>query len=208
VNESIIKTISARALPVRGDDIDTDRIVPARFLRCVTFDDLAEASFRDERFDQDGAPKAHPLNDSRYSGAHIMVVNRNFGCGSSREHAPQALSRWGIRALVGVSFADIFAGNCAAIGVVAVTASEETISTLQKAIEADASTEVALDLETMTVEWGAGAATQEAPIAIAESRRKKFLSGTWDTTGTLLANLEGIQATAHSLPYLAGFSSR
>jgi len=208
VNGSIIKTISARALPIRGDDIDTDRIVPARFLRCVTFDDLAEASFRGERFDQGGAPLAHPLNDSRYKGAHIMVVNRNFGCGSSREHAPQALSRWGIRALIGVSFADIFAGNCAAIGVVAVTASEETISTLQQAIEDDPSVELDLDLDTMTVSWVAGGSVQRAPVAIAESRRKKFLSGTWDTTGTLLANLEGIVETAQRLPYLTGFAPR
>jgi len=108
---------------VRGDEIDTDRIIPARFLRCVTFDGLGEQAFRDERFDGEGKAKAHPLNDSRFKGAGIMAVNRNFGCGSSREHAPQSLARWGIKALVGESFADIFAGNCAAIGVPAVTAS-------------------------------------------------------------------------------------
>ncbi len=200
--ESVITKIRARAIAVRGDEIDTDRIIPARFLRCVTFDGLGEQAFRDERFDGEGKAKAHPLNDSRFKGAGIMAVNRNFGCGSSREHAPQSLARWGIKALVGESFADIFAGNCAAIGVPAVTASAADVASLQDAIERDPSLEVSIDLETMKLTAGKTAFAVRMP----SSHRSNFLAGSWDTVAALLANKSRILETAAHLPYLGGTS--
>ncbi len=200
--ESVITKIRARAIAVRGDEIDTDRIIPARFLRCVTFDGLGEHAFRDERFDGEGKQKPHPLNDARFKDAGIMAVNRNFGCGSSREHAPQALARWGIKALVGESFADIFAGNCAAIGVPAVTASAADIAQLQDAIEKNSSLEVAIDLEAMTLNAG----NFTFKVLMPSSHRSNFLAGSWDTVAALLANKNRILETATRLPYLGGSS--
>jgi 3-isopropylmalate/(R)-2-methylmalate dehydratase small subunit len=195
-NPSAITTIRAKGIAIRGNEIDTDRIIPARFLRCVTFDGLGEQAFRDERFGSDGAAKKHPMNDARFSGAGIMAVNGNFGCGSSREHAPQALARWGIKALVGESFADIFAGNCAAIGVPAVTASADHIAALQEAIEKNPDIPVTVDLEALTVEAG----RVDFPVRMPESQRRKFLSGTWDTLADLLANAEKVRRAAERLP--------
>jgi len=200
--ESVITKIRARAIPVRGDEIDTDRIIPARFLRCVTFDGLGEQAFRDERFDGDGKVKAHPMNDGRFKGAGIMAVNSNFGCGSSREHAPQSLARWGIKALIGESFADIFAGNCAAIGVPAVTASAADVARLQDAVEKDPAIEVTVDLESMTV----SAAGFGFAVRMPSSHRSNFLAGSWDTVAALLANKSRILETAAHLPYLGGTS--
>lgn len=195
---SIIHTITAVGISLRGDEIDTDRIIPARFLRCVTFDGLGEQAFFDERFDENGTVKTHPFNDSRYAGAGILVVNRNFGCGSSREHAPQALARWGIKALIAESYADIFAGNCASIGVPAVTASTADVSAAQEILEKTPGTRLEINLETMH----ARILDHDFPVTMPESHRRKFLSGSWDTTAALLANREKISLTAASLPYL------
>jgi len=203
MTSSIITKVSARALPLRGDEIDTDRIIPARYLRCVSFDGLGEFAFRDERYDAAGAKKVHAMNEARFAGAGIMVVNRNFGCGSSREHAPQALARWGIKALVGESFADIFAGNCAAIGVVAVTASSADIARLQAAAEATPVATLTVNLEAMTACLG----DLSIKISMPESHRRNFLAGTWDTVAALLANKTLIQKTAGHIPYLAGFGT-
>ncbi len=200
--QSEITRVFARGIPIRGDDIDTDRIIPARFLRCVVFDGLGEHAFRDERFDVDGQPRPHPLNDGRFAGAGIMVVNRNFGCGSSREHAPQALARWGIKALVGVSFADIFAGNCAAIGVPVLTAAATDIEALQAAIEAAPDLPLSIDLATLRLTY----ADKSIPLSMPESHRKNFISGTWDTLAGLLANKRQIEDVARTLPYLKGFT--
>jgi len=197
-NTSVITHITERAITVRGDEIDTDRIIPARFLRCVTFDGLGEQAFRDERFEADNKPKKHTMNDARFAGAGIMIVNRNFGCGSSREHAPQALSRWGIKAMVGENFADIFAGNCAAIGVPAVTASGPDVQKLQAAIEAKPETEVTIDLENMTLKAG----DIDFPVRMPDAHRRNFLAGAWDTVAALLANKTLIIATAEKLPYI------
>ncbi len=196
--ETIITNITARGLALRGDEIDTDRIIPARFLRCVTFDGLGEQAFRDERFAVDGTEKKHPMNDRTRAGAGILAVNRNFGCGSSREHAPQALARWGIKAIIGESFADIFAGNCAAIGVPAVTASALDVTALQSALEADAALTVTIDLAEMRVSYGSISFTVDMP----QSHRSNFLSGTWDTMAALLANKSEIEAAARRIPYL------
>ena len=198
---SVIRRLAGRALPLRGDEIDTDRIIPARYMTSVTFDGLGEYAFQDARFDRDGKPKAHPMNDPRFAGASILLVGRNFGCGSSREHAPQSLMRAGFKAIVGVSFADIFAGNCAAIGVPAVTAEAAELEALTAAVEADPSLELGLDLEAMTVRAG----KLTIPVRLAEARRKNFLAGDWDTTATLLANSAKIAAVAAKLPYLSGY---
>lgn len=203
--DSSIKTVRGRAVPVRGDDIDTDRIIPARYMRVVTFDGLGEFAFRDVRFGPNGERKEHPFNDPRFAGAGVLLVGRNFGCGSSREHAPQALYRWGIRAVLGVSFADIFAGNCAAIGLVAARVSPEDAEKLQAAAEAtpagSASPEIVVDLEAMSARLG----SLSVPIELPESRRRNFLAGSWDTTATLLAGKAEIERVAARLPYCAGF---
>jgi 3-isopropylmalate/(R)-2-methylmalate dehydratase small subunit len=144
---SQIKTVSGPGLPLKGDDIDTDRIIPARFLKCVTFDGLGEQVFADDRTQLNGQ---HAFDQPQYQNAEILVVNRNFGCGSSREHAPQAIARWGIKALIGESFAEIFLGNCVAMGVPCVTVSSEVASQLQTLITAQPETPLTLDLETMT----------------------------------------------------------
>lgn len=198
-NESIIKSLSGTGLAIRGDEIDTDRIIPARFLRCVTFDGLGEQAFRDERYDGEGKPKKHPMNDPRFAKAGILAVNKNFGCGSSREHAPQAIARWGIKAIVGESYADIFAGNCASIGVPAVTAAQRDVKALQDLIEAAPETPITLDLEGMKLTAG----TLSFPVSMPDSHRSKFLAGAWDTMGALLANAEAARATASRIPYLA-----
>jgi 3-isopropylmalate/(R)-2-methylmalate dehydratase small subunit len=211
---SMIRTISATAVSIRGNEVDTDRIIPARYLRCVTFDGLGEFAFRDERFDPSGTPKKHPFNDPRFQGAGIMVANSNFGCGSSREHAPQALARWGakpgssgeggIKAIIAESFADIFAGNCAAIGVVAVTASAADVARLQAAIEADPKAVVTVDLQSMTARVG----DFSLPVSMPASHRQKFLAGTWDTVAALMANKPLIAQTAARIPYVGSFGTR
>lgn len=198
--ETILRLIRARAIPLRGDEIDTDRIIPARYLRCVVFDGLGQYAFQDERFDKDGKPKSHPFNDARYAGAGVLIVNRNFGCGSSREHAPQALARWGIKAIIGESFADIFAGNCAAIGLPAVTAAAPEVARLQELAESG-TLEVAVDLDAMT----ATAADAVIPIALTAARRADFLAGSWDTTAALKANAASVSEAAARIPYLNGF---
>lgn len=197
---SAITSVRARSMPLKGDDIDTDRIIPARFLRCVTFDGLGENAFRDERFGEDGKPKGHPFDDPRYAGAGVLIVNRNFGCGSSREHAPQALARWGIKAIVGESFADIFSGNSAAIGLVLVTASAEDVARLQEA--AAGAAEAVVDLVAMKASIG----KVEAAVKMPEARRKNFVAGTWDTTASLLANASQAAAKAEAIPYLRKYA--
>jgi len=201
-----IDTIEGRGIPLRGDEIDTDRIIPARFLLCVTFDDLGKDVFRDERFTPQGEMKSHPFNEGRYQGASILVVNRNFGCGSSREHAPQALYRWGIRALVGVSFADIFAGNCAAIGLPAVTAEAPAVEALQGLLEQDPSIPLTLDLQTTNLRFTLkGGEVQRIPVTLSAAQKQRFTSGTWDSMVTLLDNLSAIEARAKKIPYIQGF---
>lgn len=191
---SQIQSIAGRAVPLVGDDIDTDRIIPARFLRCVTFDGLGSHVFEDDRTQLQGQ---HAFDQPQYQGATILVVNRNFGCGSSREHAPQAIAKWGIRALVGESFAEIFFGNCVAMGIPCVTADGETVKQLQEAIAANPETAVSVDLNTLSVRCGdfCGA------IQMGDGPRSMFLAGTWDACGQLVAQAQQIQATAASLPY-------
>lgn len=191
-----IEQIIGTGIPLTGNDIDTDRIIPARFLKCVTFDGLGEQVFADDRAALEGS---HPFDQPQYQGATILVVNRNFGCGSSREHAPQAIARWGIKAVLGESFAEIFFGNCVAIGIPCLTATAEVVSQVQAALETDPTTVVTLDLATQTVTFGAEAGA----VAMPEGVRQAFLAGTWDACGQLVANAEAIRATAAKLPYVA-----
>ena len=177
-----IETVSGTAVAVRGNEIDTDRIIPARYMKVVTFDGLGQYAFQDERFDTEGNIRRHPFNEKKYEGASILLVNKNFGCGSSREHAPQALHRWGIRAIVGESFAEIFAGNCTSMGIPAVTAGVEDIEVLMKASESEPDLIFILDLGTMKV--SAGSISVE--LKMQASSRAALLAGTWDSTASLL----------------------
>ena len=187
-----------RALVLRGDDIDTDRIIPARFLKCVSFEALGAQAFADDRQELAGR---HPFDQSVHAGASILVVNDNFGCGSSREHAPQALMRWGIRALVGVSFAEIFYGNCLALGIPCATAASQQISLLQDAVAADPSENWLLDLNGLTFSGG----SVSEPIQVASGALDMLRSGQWDATGQLVARDDELTRTMDNLPYLRGF---
>jgi 3-isopropylmalate/(R)-2-methylmalate dehydratase small subunit len=198
-----IERVSGRPIPLRGNDIDTDRIIPARYLKAVTFDGLGAAAFHDERFDSHGNSKGHILDDPRFQakGPRVAVVNKNFGCGSSREHAPQALLRWGIKALVGESFADIFFGNCVAMGMPCVTAGEPVIAALMAAVDADPGEVLTIDLTALTATYRG----ESYPIELPSGVRNQFLEGTWDATRLLLDAEPSIRAAAARLPYVRGF---
>ncbi|MEO1378159.1 MAG: 3-isopropylmalate dehydratase small subunit [Cyanobacteria bacterium J06635_10] len=193
---SEVKTVSGNGIPLIGNDIDTDRIIPARFLRCVTFDGLGEHAFEDDRKGLEGK---HSFDQPQYKNASILVVNRNFGCGSSREHAPQALAKWGIKALVGESFAEIFFGNCVAMGVPCVTADTATVKKLQEILTDDPQASISVDLAAMKVQCGDFSATVEMP----GGAKNMFISGTWDACGQLVGNAEKIEETAAKLPYVS-----
>ncbi|MDB4433164.1 3-isopropylmalate dehydratase small subunit [bacterium] len=190
--------VAGRACVLRGDDIDTDRIIPARFLRCVSFDGLGEHAFQDDRAQAKGD---HPLDDARFEGAAILIVGHNFGCGSSREHAPQSLMRHGFGAFVGGSFAEIFAGNCTALGLPCVTLSDADLADLMDSVDLDPAQEVVVDLENRTVRSRAGLVSAGVP----ETTRRELLDGTWNATAVLLEAGGEIEATAARLPYLKGY---
>ncbi|WP_392351560.1 3-isopropylmalate dehydratase small subunit [Parasynechococcus sp.] len=193
-----IQLIKGRALVVQGEDIDTDRIIPARFLKCVSFEALGDQVFADDRLELNGA---HPFDQAAFQGASILVVNGNFGCGSSREHAPQALMRWGIRAVVGVSFAEIFYGNCLALGIPCVTASPEDVQRLQQTVIAAPEGPWTLDLEALTL----SSAQDTQPVALAEGPRQMLTTGRWDATSQLISRDAELSALRDRLPYLNGF---
>ena len=190
-----VTIISGQGIPLTGNDIDTDRVIPARFLRCVTFDGLGEQVFVDDRKQAQGQ---HPFDLPQYQGAKILVVNGNFGCGSSREHAPQAIARWGIEAIIGESFAEIFAGNCLAMGIPCVTADAQTIQQLQTQLSEQPQTVMDVNLNTMQIHSG----TLTAPITLSEGPRQMLVTGTWDACGQLLAHRDQIRETVAQLPYL------
>ena len=193
-----IQRVEGRALVVAGEDIDTDRIIPARFLKCVSFDALGEQAFADDRKELEGA---HPFDQPQFQGASILVVNGNFGCGSSREHAPQALMRWGIRAVVGVSFAEIFFGNCLALGIPCTTAAPDQVLSIQAAIQADPSRAWTLDLKEMKL----SAEAENWTVSLADGPGEMLRSGRWDATSQLLANGPQVDALMEHMPYLNGF---
>jgi 3-isopropylmalate/(R)-2-methylmalate dehydratase small subunit len=191
--------ITGRALPLRGHDIDTDRIIPARYLKAVSFEGLERHVFADDR-----TGGGHPFDDPRYAGAAVLLVNRNFGCGSSREHAPQALQRWGIQAVVGEGYSEIFFGNAVQLGLPCVTAPSGAIEQLMAAVEQDPLTTVTVDLESLTVDG----ASLRTPADMPVSARDALTSGLWDGTGMLLQNLDQVRAVAAQLPYTRGFAAR
>jgi 3-isopropylmalate/(R)-2-methylmalate dehydratase small subunit len=225
-----VERVTGTGVPVRGNDIDTDQIIPARFLKVVTFDGLGQFVFQDVRFtDDDGVVKEdqrssvssetdvsetpeeqrddggeaarvkdHPFNEDRFRDASILVVNANFGCGSSREHAPQALKRWGIDAIVGESFAEIFAGNCLALGVPTVTASAEEIEALQDFVDENPDAEIDVDVADETVTYG----DTELDATVDDAQRRALVEGVWDTTALMKSNAETVAETAASLPYI------
>jgi 3-isopropylmalate/(R)-2-methylmalate dehydratase small subunit len=197
-----IIAISGTAVPIRGNDIDTDRIIPARYLKEPTFARMGDYPFFDERFDPSGKKKDHPLNDPEYRGASILFVNKNFGCGSSREHAPQALYRFGIKAIVGESFAAIFAGNCTMMGLPAVVVGAKEIDQLIKSVEENPRTEYSVDLQSKTISYG----NQKLRFDMPETYRTALTQGYWDSTALLRANLDQVKLTAAKLPYMSGFN--
>ena len=195
-------TITGRAVVLRGDDIDTDRIMPARFLRAVSFDGLEAHVFEDDRRADAAVDGCHPFDAAPNQGAAVLLVNGNFGCGSSREHAPQALARWGIRAIVGESFAEIFFSNASALGVPCVTVSPADVRALMEIIDQDATASVTIDVGAMSVT----SAGVTAACAMPASARNAFLSGTWDATALLTADFGEVRAAAARIPYIAGFT--
>jgi 3-isopropylmalate/(R)-2-methylmalate dehydratase small subunit len=191
---------SGRGVAVVGDDIDTDRIIPARYLKCVTFDHLAAGAFADDRSEQAGA---HPFDLEQHRDASILVVNRNFGCGSSREHAPQALIRRGIRALIGESFAEIFFGNCLTLGVPCLSGSHDDVAALQALVSREPTTVLTIDVAGLTV----GSTDQQWSLQLAEGPLSALVSGQWDGTSQLVAHDAELRATAARLPYLNSFAA-
>lgn len=195
----IIREVSGRALPLPGDNIDTDRIIPARFLKSVSFEGLELHLFEDDRAQVDAqGGQPHPFSDPRYDAAAILAVNANFGCGSSREHAPQAIRRRGIRAVVGESFSEIFFGNSVALGLPCVTAAPEAVDTLIQLATRDPDLHVAVDLSTLQVTAG----SHRFAISMPAAARDGFLDGSWDATGLLLDRYEEVEAVAARLPYV------
>jgi len=191
------RQITGRGIPVTGNDIDTDRIIPARFLKAVTFETMGEHAFEDARKQN----PEHPFNSPAYKGASVLVVGQNFGCGSSREHAPQALMRWGIRAIVGGSFGEIFFGNCVILGIPCLRASQEDLEWLQKAVSRDPQASVAVDVEKQEVRFG----DRVIKATIPDAPRNQLVGGTWDSTAVLLETGAAIESTAGRLPYAKGF---
>jgi len=196
--EKII-TITGRGVYVPGNDIDTDRIIPARFMKCITFDGLGEFLFHDVRKNPDGTDQPHPLNDPRFQGATILLSGANFGCGSSREHAPQAIQKHGFRAVIAESFAEIFFGNCLALGIPCVGASRDDIRKIAAAIEGRPSVEITIDVAKSEIRF----ASQTVKAALRESARAALVNGRWDAIGDLLEGVGDVKRVAARLPYLA-----
>jgi 3-isopropylmalate/(R)-2-methylmalate dehydratase small subunit len=195
--EALVKidSVEGTGCVVRGDDIDTDRIIPARFMKVVTFDDMGRHAFEDAR---KAAKGQHPLDDENFSGASILVCGQNFGCGSSREHAPQALMRFGFNAFIAGSFAEIFAGNCTSLGLPCVTLGEDDLTKLMDAVELDPSQQIQIDLKARTVTSRVGVMQAIVPDGV----RQQFLEGSWNATRVLLEAGDAIEKTAAALPYV------
>lgn len=192
-----ITAVTGRALPLRGNELDTDRIMPARFLKAVTFDGLEQHVFEDDRKDNPN----HPFNNAKYQGASILVVNENFGCGSSREHAPQGLLRWGIKAIVGEGYSEIFRGNSSVLGVPCFVADKASIEALQAVIEKAPETVVDARVDTGVITAG----TLKIQASLPAGVRDAFITDKWNPTSMLLADFDQVKATAASLPYVSGF---
>ena len=191
-----ITDVAGTGVPIPGDDIDTDQILPAKFMKEVTFDNMADYLFYDVRRDDDGNLNDHSLN--RFDGANIAVVNSNFGCGSSREHAPQAMMRWGIDGVVGESYAEIFRDNCKSLGIPAVTTDHETVVELQEWIEANPDAEIEIDVEAATVTYSDTA----IDVTVDDAMQEALVEGIWDTTALMYSNMSKVEKTVAGLPYV------
>jgi 3-isopropylmalate/(R)-2-methylmalate dehydratase small subunit len=200
-----ITTVVGRGVHVPGEDIDTDRIIPARYLRCVTFDGLGEHLFEDVRRGADGKKTSHPLDDPRWAGATILISGRNFGCGSSREHAPQAIAKAGFKAIIAESFAEIFFGNATALGIPCVSLARAELSTVAERVKADPATVITVDLDRCAVRIGDG---EPLSFSIKAGARASLLGGVWDPIGQLLDGKAEVMRVAGSLPYLTVTSGR
>ena len=194
-----INEVSGTGVFVPGSDIDTDRIIPARFMKCVTFDGLGEYLFYDVRHDSDDKKIEHPLNDEKFAGASVLLSGINFGCGSSREHAPQAIYRAGFRTVIAQSFAEIFFGNCCTLGIPCVAATQEDIEKIASAIEADPSLKITVDVEKCRVFYG----DENCTVHIPDAARDALLSARWDPIGELLDGETEVEKTADQLAYFA-----
>ncbi len=194
-----ITQIAGRGVYVPGNDIDTDRIIPARFMKCVTFDGLGEFLFYDVRKNADGIDRAHPLNEARFKGATVLLSGANFGCGSSREHAPQAIQKYGFRAVVAENFAEIFFGNCTTLGMPCATASRADIAKIAAAIEKNPQIEVVVDVAQQEIRFG----DQSVKAEVRAAARDALVNGRWDAIGELLDGMTAMKAKAQGLPYLA-----
>ena len=192
-----ISKISGRGVYVSGNDIDTDRIIPARFLKCVTFDELGPSLFYDERFTDEGESKSHPLDAAEHSGAEVLISDSNFGCGSSREHAPQAIQKFGLSAVIAGSFAEIFHGNCTTLGIPCVVMDEQSRSKLAEQVQSNPNEELILDLEGEQIIF----ANEIYPMSMKASTREAFLAATYDPLDNLLSARDQIQDTAQKLGY-------
>jgi 3-isopropylmalate/(R)-2-methylmalate dehydratase small subunit len=196
-----VTLVEGRAIPMPGHDIDTDRIMPARFLKAVSFEGLEAHAFEDDRATARTRGERHPFDDDRYRGAAVLVVNRNFGCGSSREHAPQALRRWGILAIVGESFSEIFFGNSLALGVPCVRVEPAAADWIIERVQQDPSTVVRVDVAGLAVTCGG----RVFGASLAKSAQEALTTGAWDATGLLLDGVGDVEAVAARLPYVKGF---
>ena len=194
-----ITSITGRAVCVPGNDIDTDRIIPARFMKCVTFDGLGEFLFHDVRKNADDTDKPHPLNEARFKGATILLSGANFGCGSSREHAPQAIQKYGFRAVVAENFAEIFFGNCTTLGIPCATASREDIARISALVAQNPQIEVVVDVAKQEIRF----AGQTVKAEVRAAAQDALVNGRWDPIGELLDGLPAVKVTATKLPYLA-----
>jgi 3-isopropylmalate/(R)-2-methylmalate dehydratase small subunit len=194
-----ITTITGRGVHVPGNDIDTDRIIPARFMKCVTFDGLGEFLFHDVRKNPEGVDQPHPLNDPRFRGATILLSGANFGCGSSREHAPQAIQKHGFRAVIAESFAEIFFGNCIALGIPCLSAGRDDIRKIAAAVESRPDVEITIDIAKGEIRF----AGQTVRAGLRESARAALVGGRWDAIGDLLEGVGDVKKVAARLPYLA-----
>lgn len=193
-----ITKITGKGVYVPGDDMDTDRIIPARFMKCITFDGLGEYLFYDVRKNEDGSDKEHPLNDKRFSEASILLTGTNFGCGSSREHAPQSLYRYGFRAIIAISYAEIFYGNSIKLGMPCFTASREKISKIATTIENNPDVEINIDVENAQLSYG----NEIVELEINKESGKSLADGKWDPIAELLESMDDIDRTANKLIYV------
>lgn len=201
MDSRFIDRIAGRGIPLRGHDIDTDRIIPARFLKSVSFEGLESHAFEDDRKQLAERGQLHAFSNPAYAGAQILIVNGNFGCGSSREHAPQAIQRWGIRAIVGESFSEIFFGNSVALGMPCLTVSGQDAEALLSAVEAEPRAELTVSVAAQSVEINGSRYQASIPAGA----REAFTAGTWDATGLLLDDFDRVRTVAANLPYISGF---